>query len=838
MKENQKENAGMKKYSNIVRKALVGSIIFTCGCLSAQAQTAEQLEKYNAEVKSQENFNKIQREAGMPEMPILSFVEWEKQEAEKEQTTPISSAQKKQSAEERWELRMEKIRPQLCTLVPIGEKSQSPRAIKAQKEKQRLLKAAEKAYEKQPEIERELDAIAAKHGVKRRETNAEGKVRVLTGEQNGYPVWIQSYNQIAAAGISADELWPTNSAPWPSSSTGRNLTGTNVVIGMWEVGGGVNTNHQEFSGRVLQMDIPTALSDHASGVAGTMAAFGNNINLSGIPAGEVARGVAFNAFIDAYDIDEFNSETIDASAGTTNITGIRTSNHSWGLSPLWDVKFVNQYWYNGQWHSDGNYRWVWKYDPNFVEDPFCGLYLSSTDGTGCKEIDALMSTTAPRHLLIYAAGNNRFFGPQQPTFYFYPYQGSWALVNNPSVGDKDWSLGDGDTYGFDTVMAPGTAKNVLTVGSVKDVYHDENGQLTWGYSPNSTINVSSFSNCGPTDDGRIKPDVVAVGEADSSARSYGIITPVATTTDSYKTDYSGTSFSAPTVTGGLGLCQERRTQLFPNLDPETDDLLNSSLKALAIHTADDVLNIGPDYLTGWGLFNNVSAVQQIELDAQDGRGTHIKELEFSVGETNSWMVYLDGSPFKATIAWSDLPGVPTGYADDSTRMLVNNLDLWIENEGGTQSFLPWVLDPDLQQEREAVRNTPATTGYDDRNNVEQVEITTPTPGYYKIFITHAGGVSGGQTPETQKVSVLTSGDTPLNPQIAEFEQSPTNGTFLLSVECDPGAYLQVESTTDLTSNNWQTNGTFTTEGNTNSIFVSSSSTVRFWRIRRETGTNQ
>ena len=40
------------------------------------------------------------------------------------------------------------------------------------------------------------------------------------------------------------------------------------------------------------------------------------------------------------------------------------------------------------------------------------------------------------------------------------------------------------------------------------------------------------------------------------------------------------------------------------------------------------------------------------------------------------------------------------------------------------------------------------------------------------------------------------------------------------------------------ANNWQTNGTFTTEGNTNSIFVSSSSTVCFWRIQRETGTNQ
>ena len=414
----------------------------------------------------------------------------------------------------------------------------------------------------------------------------------------------------------------------------------------------------------------------------------------------------------------------------------------------------------------------------------------------------------------------------------------WELIDSPAEDSKDWASGDGDTYSFDTVMAPGTAKNVLTVGSVTDVYHDEGGQLTWGYANNSTVNVSDFSACGPTDDGRIKPDVCAVGEADASIRSYGIVTPISTATDSYTNSYSGTSFSAPMVTGGIGLFQERRTQLFPDLEAETDDLLNSSLKAISIHTADDIHNVGPDYLTGWGLFNAVSAVELVELDAQHGRGTHIKELELSVGETNSWTVVLDGSPFKATIAWSDLPGVFTGYIDDATRMLVNNLDLWVENEAGTQIFEPWVLDPDLAQEREFVRNAPAATGYDDVNNVEQVVISAPVAGNYKIFVTHAGGTSGGQTPSDQTVSITTSGDTPAEMKIVEFEQSPTNETFLLSVKSDPGAHMKLVSCTDLTSGSWQTNGTFTTVGNTNSIFASSSSDIRFWRIRRETGSTE
>jgi len=816
-----------------MKRILVGSIILSSLCLLSQAQTSEQLAAYKAAIESQENFNRIQREAGMPEMAVPGFEEWLRSGEDK--TTALSiPAVKKDDGKIYWEQKLEKIRPQICEVVPVEDKSNPVRSVKATKEKERLLKAADEAYEKQPEIERKLDEIAARHGVERTRKNDEGKTRVLAGEQNGYPVWLESHNQIAAAGISADELWPTNSAPWPSSSTGRNLTGTNVVLGMWEVGGGVLTNHQEFSTRIIQQDIPAGFSDHASGVAGTMAANGNTISLPGLPAGKLARGVAFNAFVDAYDIWGFNSEMADASAGTTNITGLRTSNHSYGLSSAWEVEFVDYYYYNGNWYYDGNYRWVWENNLGSVEDPLCGYYLPGTDGTGCNEVDALMSTNAPRHLLVYSAGNNRNYGPGQLVFYFYRYQNYWALVNNPPADDKDWASGDGNA-GFDTVMAPGTAKNALTVGSVKDIYHYDGGQLTWGYAPDSTINLSDFSACGPTDDGRIKPDVVAVGEADSTVRSYGIVTPVSATTDSYKTNYSGTSFSAPSVTAGVGLCQERRTQLFPDLDPETDDLLNSSLKALAIHTADDVLNSGPDYLTGWGLFNAASAVKQVELDAQHGRGTHIKELELSVGETNSWTVYLDGSSFKATIAWSDLPGDATWDGDDSTPMLVNNLDLWVENEAGTQIFHPWVLDPDLAQEREFVRNTPATTGYDDVNNVEQVEIPNPAPGNYKIFVTHSGGTSGGQPTSGQTVSILTSGDTPLRPRITEFERSPTNGTFLLSVSCDPGAHMMVQSCTNLVSGAWQTDGTFTTVGNTNSIFVHSSSNVRFWLIHRETG---
>jgi len=578
----------------------------------------------------------------------------------------------------------------------------------------------------------------------------------------------------------------------------------------------------------------TNLSDHATEVVGTMAAHGESISLPSIPTGSVARGVAFNAYVDAYTTWDFASELADASIDGTNAPGLRISNHSWGIESVWGIEYIETFWYGGTEYDHYNWDTVWQQNPALYEDPYCGLYLGDTPyGYGSAQLDAFICTNAPRHLLLYSAGNDRFYGPGQTVSYFYESAGDWHLVYNPPANDKDWSIGDGDTYGFDTVKPPGTSKNVLTVGSVLDVHHDEDGNLRWGYASNSTVTVSSFSGCGPTDDGRIKPDVVAVGQADSAVRSYGIVTPNAS--GGYTTNYSGTSFADPLVSGGLGLCLQRRNQLFPSLDPSLDAWLSSTLKILAIHTADDILNPGPDYLSGWGLFNAASAVAQVELDAQDGRGTHLKELELAVGATNSWLVDLDGAPFKVTIGWNDPPGVPPASADDPTPMLVNDLDLWVETEDGTQVFRPFVLNPDLTNESEIVRNACATTGIDDRNNVEQVLIETPTNGRYRIYIAHTGGTAGGQTPTTQWVSVATSGDMPLPPKITEFEQSPSTNQFLLTFECDPGAHLILETSTNLlNSAGWVQEGTLTTESWTNSVLTTASG-VRFWRFRRETG---
>lgn len=836
----------MKTRSGLVAWLVVFASIFACFHSYAgdsDTLSAEEESAYAAAHASWQRMADVNAKVGLPplseEPEREDFIGY----AEASRTDAEDAAAAAKAAEAKWQQKIEAAQPFLRTLTPPGATdSVDYRATVAEQEKEQLIRIADERWAGRDEVERKLDDLADRLGVDRIMDIGEDRSAVLAGEMNGEPIWIVSQNQIAAASISADELWPTNTVPWPSSSTDLGLTGTNVVLGMWEVDGAVRESHDEFQNRVVQMDQsatnPIALNYHATGVAGTMAA-GGVLDFITPTTGTLMRGVAYQADVASYYIDSFSTELSDAAAGTTNEAGLRLSNHSWGLANGWRQQTFSYYQGTNLVIVTDGWMWEGPLSTNYTEDPKFGMYLEDQyDGTGCAQLDGFLSTNATRHLLIYAAGNDRFDGPgSAPSTYYVLIGTSLYIFDNPGANDRDWSSGDGDTYAFDTMAAPGTAKNVLTIGSVRDVFHMVGSQTNWGYATNSTVTLSTFSACGPTDDGRIKPDLVAVGEANPTARSFPLVTPDADS-DTDAQGQAGTSFAAPSVTAGLALPLQLRNQLFTNLTLEADAFRGSTLKGLAIHTADDVGNAGPDYLTGWGLFNAASAAQHIELDAIDGRGTHIKEIELAVGETNSWLVTLDSSPFKLTGVWSDAPGVPptNGITDPTTPMLVHNIDLRVETEDGSQTFLPWVLNPDLTNKTEAARAAAATTGVDDRNNVEQVVITAPTAGTYRVVVVHSGGLSGGPTPTNQWVSVLTSGDTPLPPKVTHIERSLTTNEFLVEFECGPGEYLHLETTTNLlTDGSWVSEGTLITEAWTNAILPEYDVDVRFWRLRRETG---
>jgi len=603
--------------------------------------------------------------------------------------------------------------------------------------------------------------------------------------------------------------------------------------------GAVLTNHAEFGSRAWQVDHsaanPIATDGHATAVAGTMAAGGfYQFTLDGQPA-RLMRGVAFEARINAYDTDEFNQEIFDAAAGTVTGQPLRLANHSWGYVGGWTTNTI-QVLQGGQTNTITN-AWIWRGDVSLAEEWKFGFYFPSiSDGTGCVDLDGFLATNATRHLAVYAAGNDRLYGPGVPTNYWYksglgPYD--WTGVTNPPPGSRDWRNGDGDTGGYDTVVAPGTAKNVLTVGAVRDVYYVSNSLAYLGYATNAVVTLAPFSGCGPTDDGRIKPEIVAVGQSNSAIRSFGIATPANNATNGYYLDQVGTSFAAPGVSGGLGLTAQRRSQLWPNLDPNLDAWRGSTWRCIAIHTADDVGAPGPDYQTGYGPFNAVSCVAHVERDQQHGRGTHIKEFQVGVGQTVSYELDLtNGVPFRATLTWSDPAGIgqTTTEADTAPR-LVNNLDIRVERVGATNVFYPWILNPDLTNKTEAARSAAATTGVDNRNNVEQMFIANPPSGRYRVVVTHSGGLPGGPSPSAQWASLLTTGDTPLPPVFTASEASPSGTNVLLTFTADPGAYFHLLTSTNLV--NWQTNATVKAEAVTNSILAEATDPYRFWLLRRQ-----
>ncbi|MCL4789672.1 MAG: hypothetical protein KJ070_23300 [Verrucomicrobia bacterium] len=211
-----------------------------------------------------------------------------------------------------------------------------------------------------------------------------------------------------------------------------------------------------------------------------------------------------------------------------------------------------------------------------------------------------------------------------------------------------------------------------------------------------------------------------------------------------------------------------------------------------------------------------------------------KEFQVGVGQTVSYEVELTNTlPFRATLGWSDPPGVGqlTIEVDNPTPRLINNLDLRIERVAATNVYYPWILNPNLTNKSEEARSAAATTGVDNRNNVEQVFIANPPSGRYRIVVTHSGGLPGGLSPSTQWATLQTTGDAPLPPVFTAIEPSPSGTNVLLTFTADPGAYFHLLTSTNLV--NWQTNATVKADGVTNSVLVSATQPYEFFRLRRQ-----
>jgi len=302
---------------------------------------------------------------------------------------------------------------------------------------------------------------------------------------------------------------------------------------------------------------------------------------------------------------------------------------------------------------------------------YIGYYDSNA-----RDIDRIVYN-APYYLPICSAGNDRQSG------------------ENPADG------------GYDYLTDKSVAKNNIVVAATFEVLD---------YEDASDVFMSSFSSWGPTDDGRIKPDI--------SAKGVNMYSASGGSNASY-TNMSGTSMATPNVSGSLLLLQQHYNDL------NGEYMLASTLRALALHTADEAgFAPGPDYRFGWGLLNTQRAAQVI---SQDGTESIIITETLDANDVYTYTFKADGTQeISATIAWTDPAAnpLPGGNEDVATPSLVNDLDLRISQDGGV-TFLPWVLNA-------ATPTAGATTGDNVVDNVEKIEINTPEAGDYIVRVSHKG----------------------------------------------------------------------------------------------------
>ena len=128
-----------------------------------------------------------------------------------------------------------------------------------------------------------------------------------------------------------------------------------------------------------------------------------------------------------------------------------------------------------------------------------------------------------------------------------------------------------------TITSPGCAKKAITVGAI-----DDNDK------------VPSWSSRGPTDDGRVKPDLVAPG--------VGIIS---TWKDNSFKSLSGTSMSTPHVSGVVALLLEAD----PTLKP---DEIKEALKSTAIDLGYDENTQGAGKVDAYGAYAYIANVTEEE----------------------------------------------------------------------------------------------------------------------------------------------------------------------------------------------------------------------------------
>ena len=367
--------------------------------------------------------------------------------------------------------------------------------------------------------------------------------------------------------------------------------------------------------------------------------------------------------------------------------------------------------------------------------------------TKARDWDNLMFN-APYYLMVKSAGNDGFDN----------------TANSSPLGGLT---------NLDKLTGMATCKNNLVIANGNYADISQTGAL-------ESLTIHGSSSQGPTDDLRIKPDLVGMG---TSVYSTGVISifNLPLTHDTYG-NATGTSMAAPNVTGTLLLLQQHYKNVTGNF------MRAATLKGLTLHTADDAGAVGPDAIFGWGLLNAKFAAETI---TKNGTNAIIQENTLYNLGIYTLSVISDGvNPLIASLSWTDPAGVAYSGTTPNigTATLINDLDIRVTNLLGIA--FPYRL------------LTPTTNGLGDntKDPYERIRIDGAA-GIYIITVTHKGLLSGGN----QKFSLIVTGvNVPNLPiglaqeeapesRLVSIYPNPTSGIFKINISSEEQGTLKITS---------------------------------------------
>ena len=301
-----------------------------------------------------------------------------------------------------------------------------------------------------------------------------------------------------------------------------------------------------------------------------------------------------------------------------------------------------------------------------------------------------------------------------------------------------FSAGDDEMQNASKILAPSTAKNVLSIGSSTT-------------SPSGE--VANFSAQGPSLDGRVKPDLVAPGvnicsgrpEEATTATGASCGTGTHANGDSLYMSLSGSSQATAVAGGTISLIREFIREEVGITSPTA-----SLLKAASINGAVDLGTADiPNSAEGWGQISLENTVLPTDGSTQL-QTFHDNSRTLDAGFSTLYAFDVDPSHgLDITLVWSDEAG--SAQDTQSQKRLVNDLDLILYAPDGT------IYKGNVFVNGFSVPNGAS----DDINNVERIRLSPGTiapSGTWQIEISHGGGLE-------QPYSLIVTGDATLTPEV-------------------------------------------------------------------------